>query len=102
MTVKKKRLLLRRMVSLLETILKNLKVVKLCFEELYTNLILKFTEDIISGEESSDFDFTYGPQTEVSASCAFIFKGVQYIFGGSSERNQVLGKTDVFNNILLI
>ena len=57
---------------------------------------------MISGEGSSDFDFTYGPSTEVFGSCAFTFKGVQYIFGGSSEQKQVFWKTDVFNNILLI
>ena len=36
-----------------------------------------------------DFDFTYGPQTEVYYSCSIVWHGQLYLFGGDREKNQI-------------
>ena len=41
------------------------------------------------GNVYSDFEFTFGNETEVFRSCSTVFKGEQYIFGGYSHKRQV-------------
>ena len=42
-----------------------------------------------SGREDSDFNFSFGKDTEVYFNCGLTWRGEFYIFGGSSKKNQI-------------
>ena len=44
----------------------------------------------ISGGEKEEFDFTMGPNTDAYESCSAKLNGEMFVFGGNTQKTQVL------------